>query len=345
MRLFCKAGWLVPFFALSLAAPVPGAQENTSGSVESIISWRDPAFDEQMTSYTVQPGIYVTINVPAKLTPSHPTRLIFYALPNGNTTSQTIGRQMEPGLDWHYNIQHIGAQTRRLRELVPNENIITVYLEAEGKSWPSWRKKHPDNAQRLRALVESVEKRFAAYHPSVTLSGHSGGGSFIIGYMNGHERLPDQLKHIAFLDANYAYSDQERHGDKLLEWLKRSRSHSLSVIAYDDRNITLNGKPVVGPDGGTYRATQRMVSRIQSEIPLSGSTANDITTSRGLMGRVLFAVHSNPQNAILHTVLVEKNGFVYSMLCNLPEPPRSDVLFGEVRYTKWIAPAQKASAF
>jgi len=40
--------------------------------------------------------------------------------------------------------------------------------------------------------------------------------------------------------------------------LKGEPTRRLVVIAYDDRNITLDGKPVVGPTGGTYRATERM---------------------------------------------------------------------------------------
>jgi hypothetical protein len=42
------------------------------------------------------------------------TRLVLYCLPNGNTINQTVGRTAGPGVDWHYAIQHIGAQTRRV---------------------------------------------------------------------------------------------------------------------------------------------------------------------------------------------------------------------------------------
>ena len=62
--------------------------------------------------------------------------LIFYALPNGNTTGQTIGRLLKPGDDWHFDIQHIGAQTRFLRTLVTNRTIVIAYLEAESRAGP-----------------------------------------------------------------------------------------------------------------------------------------------------------------------------------------------------------------
>ena len=33
--------------------------------------------------------------------------LIFYALPNGNTTAETMGKKIKEGDDWHFDIQHI----------------------------------------------------------------------------------------------------------------------------------------------------------------------------------------------------------------------------------------------
>src|SRR5204863_8425521 len=84
--------------------------------------------------------------------------LILYALPNGNTTEQTIGKAIKPGDDWHYDIQHIGAQTRFLRRLLPNRPIIVAYLENNLKSWPAWRKKHGDKF--IPEIVEAVKKPF-----------------------------------------------------------------------------------------------------------------------------------------------------------------------------------------
>lgn len=38
---------------------------------------------------------------------------------------------------------------------------------------------------------------------------------------------------------------------KLLAWLKESQDHYLGVICYDDREVLLDGKHIVGPQGGT----------------------------------------------------------------------------------------------
>src|SRR5438552_1000102 len=83
-------------------------------------------------------------------------------------------------------------------------------------------------------------------------------------------------------DANCGYSDAEKHGDKLLAWLQGDASRRLVVIAYDDRNITLNGKLVVSADGGTFRATERMRSRFARDLELSESKAGDFTTRTAL---------------------------------------------------------------
>jgi len=84
------------------------------------------------------------------------TTLIFYALPNGNTTAQTLGRATNFAGDWRYDIQHIGAQTRFLRNLLPDNAIILVCLENALQSWPAWRKKYGDKS--IPEIIASVQK-------------------------------------------------------------------------------------------------------------------------------------------------------------------------------------------
>src|SRR5262245_15067703 len=78
---------------------------------------RSTDFDEPSFTTTVNPKIRIHVNAPLDEDgrPARATRLIVFALPNGNTLEQTLGCQMKPGLDWHYDIQHIAAQTRLLR--------------------------------------------------------------------------------------------------------------------------------------------------------------------------------------------------------------------------------------
>ena len=107
-----------------------------------VYAQREPLFsisqyyDEQVYSFVFNNDVFVQINAPAvgKLDPSKKTLISLYALPNGNTTEQTIGHVMRPDDDWHFDIQHIGAQTRFLRNNFEEYNFVTVYLENIYKS-------------------------------------------------------------------------------------------------------------------------------------------------------------------------------------------------------------------
>src|SRR5205823_5344915 len=102
-------------------------------------------------------------------------RLADGLLPNGNTVEQTIGKAVQPGDDWHFDIQHIGAQTRFLRQRITDRNLVVAYLENELKSWPAWRRAHGDAG--IPTILDAVRQRFPGPRTRVVLSGHSGGGS------------------------------------------------------------------------------------------------------------------------------------------------------------------------
>src|SRR5262249_27564545 len=259
----------------------------------------------------VSEGVRVLANAPARFDPQKPTRLVIYATPNGNTIEQTLGCAAAEGLDWHFDIQHVAAQIRRLREVLPDENIVLACAEAEGLSWPAWKRKYTDGPARVRKLVADLRRWVPGEDVRITLAAHSGGGSFLFGFIDAADAVPVFVDGFVFLDANYAYSDADRHGDKLLAWLKAHGARRLVVIAYDDPDGTLDGKPVVGPDGGTFRATERMRTRFAKDITFAESTSDDLVTRTGLDGRVTLIVHTNPKNRILHTALVgEMNGLL-----------------------------------
>lgn len=299
-----------------------------------------PYGNEQVKSIEFSPEVRIQINAPAeeKFVSTWPTSLILYALPNGNTIEQTEGRRMSDGLDWHFDIQHIGAQTRRLREIMPGENIVIVYLEAGGKSWPQWRRKFADSNELIVRIVDTLRNELQLFNPKVILTGHSGGGSFVFGFLNSVETIPEYVTRISFLDSNYGYDDSSHHGDKLIEWLHRNSIHVLSVIAYDDRNIVLNGKRVVGPDGGTFRATHRMLDRFRKEIDFTFRQDSTIQRYAGLNNQIEFLIHTNPDTLILHTILVEKNGFLHAMTAGSPQEKDVGIFFGPSAYEKWIQP-------
>ena len=54
-----------------------------------------------------------------------------------------MGKKVKEGDDWHFDIQHISAQTRFIRQQL-KENFVVIYLENNYKSWPAWKQHHPD---------------------------------------------------------------------------------------------------------------------------------------------------------------------------------------------------------
>ncbi len=293
---------------------------------------RSPWYNEQVREEWVGDGIRVVVNVAGDYDPTKPTRLVAFATPNGNSIEQTLGCAKADGLDWHFDIQHVVAQVRRLRNATPGENVVLSCFEADGLSWPAWRKKHTDSPARIVAALAAV-RGWLPRVDAVELACHSGGGSFLFGFLNAAAAIPADVRRIVFLDANYSYSDADGHGDKLLAWLEDDDARRLVVIAYDDRNITLNGKRVVGPDGGTFRATERMRSRFAKDVEFAEATDGDATTRTALGGRLALIVHANPANAILHTALVgEMNGLSRGL--------DDRAAFGKPRaYAKWVQPA------
>lgn len=300
----------------TIAAALVGCAPARSTRIAGFIDARSQP--EQQLVLRVAPEIRAWINASIDHDPARPTNFIFYALPNGNSIEQTLGCAPREGLDWHYSIQHVGPQIRRLRELLRDENFVLILLESDQRSWPAWRAAHADNARRIRDLVGDLP-RLVPHDPlrrTITLAAHSGGGSFITGFINAADAIPLEVTRIVHLDSNYSYSDDDRHGEKLIAWLRASEANHLVVLAYDDREIVLDGKKVVGPTGGTWRATQRMIARFDADpnARTNVTRIRDFDAVRACAGRAHFLIHPNPENRILHTRLVgEMGGLLYAL--------------------------------
>ncbi|MEK6258856.1 MAG: hypothetical protein AABP62_09570 [Planctomycetota bacterium] len=320
--------WIVAALLLVAVSPSLFAQSFLPGFEETA------QFDEQVRWTRLKCGVRVHVNAPANWKTSR-RMLVLYATPNGSTIEQTLGCAASKELDWRFDIQHVAAQIRRLREIATEHDVVLAVVQAPQLSWPTFRREQPGAGDIIRELVESLTKEFAA--DRVVLSCHSGGGSFVFGYLNSVESLPETLERIVFLDANYSYSDDERHGDKLLAWLQGDAARRLVVVAYDDREITLNGKKVVGPDGGTFRASQRMLNRFRRDVELTENEHGPFRHTRGLEGRIEFFIHPNPENKILHTALVgEMNGLLHSLTLGTDQEQKGGRFDGPRSYTNWI---------
>ncbi|CAN5317453.1 hypothetical protein BH09SUM1_BH09SUM1_21670 [soil metagenome] len=311
-------------FALFALLLLPLAACTHSPSAAELFPGYSPSASgkELVETETIPEHVRIQINAPANFNAKRPTELIFFALPNGNTIEQTAGAPEAEGRDWHFYIQHIAAQTRMLRVIHPEKNYVVCYLEAEGLSWPSWRTKRPDNGTQIRGFIERISSTIPGKPKTISLVAHSGGGSMIFGYINGGDAIPADVTRIAWLDADYAYDEKQGHADKLLAWLKDG-SHALSVVCYDDSRIMLNGKLVLKtPMGGTFGSTHRMIDRFRQDVPLAEGKFDPFDTYISADSRLSFFIHPNPENKILHTVLVERNGFLHAILFDEPQAPK-----------------------
>ena len=183
-------------------------------------------------------------------------------LPNGYTTAQTMGKKLNAGDDWHFDIQHIAAQTRFVRSELPNENIVVVYLENDLKAWPQWKKVHENYLDLIPAIVDTIKKALSIKKYTLHLNGHSGGGNFIFGFIQSQKNIPDYINRITFLDSDYGYDSTFTL--KFANWLKKNKSNQLSVFAYNDSVVVYNGKPLVSPTGGTWYRSKLMMKDLSA---------------------------------------------------------------------------------
>jgi hypothetical protein len=295
--------------------------------------------NEVNTEYSFHPDVRIWINsAPAIQSEQAPQRLlIVYALPNGNTIEQTIGRITGAADDWHFNIQHIAAQTRFLRLRLPGHQISIAYLQAKEKSWPAWRKAHPDKI--IPGIMDAVKHlAYAGKDTRIALESHSGGGSLIFGYLNAVETIPPAVTRIGFLDSDYGYDSKLGHDRKLSYWLNGAGDAHLTIIAYNDAAALLDGKSFVTKTGGTWGKSFELLNDLAREYKFTSATNGDLASFSTLNGRVQFLLMENPNRKILHTVQVERNGLIHCLLTGSPLENKDYRYFGDRAYEHLIQP-------
>ena len=278
----------------------------------------------------------ILINAPLKgFGPRNKVMLVFFALPNGNTIEQTFGKKLREGDDWHYDIQHIGAQTRFLRQILKDRTLVVAYLETKQHSWPAWKAQTPGYDTLVRKMVEDVTTLFSGWNPEIVLSGHSGGGKFVFSYLDAVEKIPDQVTRITFLDSNYGYED-DPYGKKISDWLLSGKKY-LCTLAYNDSVVIYNGKPMVSPTGGTWYRSRLMLKYLENYFPFRTKENDSLIWHRTLKNKVEIILKPNPEGKIFHTVQVERNGFIHSMLSGTRHEEKNYRYFGERAYNQLIA--------
>lgn len=258
-------------------------------------------------------SVRVTIDKPADYSSRKITLITFFALPNGNTTEQTMGKKMQAGDDWHFDIQHIRAQTKFIRQRLPDRNFIVIYLENNYKSWPTWKQRHADHITRIPFVIDTLSSLLPGKETWIYLNGHSGGGSFIFGYLAGIKKIPSKIKRISFLDSDYGYDSS--YYPKFRDWLKDNKDAFLNVFAYNDSIALLDGKPFVSATGGTWYRSHLFLKDLREDFAFRETGNDSLLIYQSAAGRIQFFFKPNPERKILHTVQVELNGFIHSVLC------------------------------
>jgi hypothetical protein len=277
-------------------------------------------------------------NLPASLDKNAETEVIVFTTPNGNTLEQTLGRARHAEESFRYDIQHILAQTRLLRREASGPPLVLVVLEAPDLSWPTWLRAGRRHVERVPDLLAESTAPFNLTR--LSLASHSGGGSFFFGLLDAGRTLPTQLERIILLDSNYDFHQAMGHGDKLARWLRGSSNRRLVVVTYDDRRVRLHGRLVVSKEGGSHRATLRMVKAFREKgIRLAEDRLGSYQRFRGLDDRIDLRSHVNPDNKILHSALVsDENGLLYAW--SLGREGKTPIkLGGQRRFTAFVDPA------
>jgi hypothetical protein len=203
---------------------------------------------------------------------------------------------------------------------MPAKNFVVIYLENTYKSWPSWKQKHPDFKNEIPHMVDSLAGSVKAKHKIIYLNGHSGGGSFIFGYLAGVEQIPEYIRRISFLDSDYGYDSS--YYSKFKNWLQQVRGASLNVFAYNDSVALYNDKAVVSATGGTWYRSHLFLKNLQNDFSFSTYNTDSLIIYKNEDKRVQFFFKLNLNRGIYHTQQVELNGFIHSVLCGTKKDSR-----------------------
>ena len=285
-----------------------------------------------LVQFDMYRDVKVTMDVPI-LNRGKETIIILYALPNGNSTEQTMGKKITDGEDWHFDIQHIKAQTLFIRQELSAKNIVVVYLENSYKSWPLWKTKHPGSIKQTQHIVDTILSMFKG-KKVLYLNGHSGGGRFIFNYLDGVNEIPTYVKNISFLDSNYGYDSTYLR--KFMRWTSKHKDVHLNVFAYNDSVALLNGKRIVSDTGGTWYRSHLMLKHFNKHVSFSKLRDDSLIVYRSADEKISFYLKTNPGRGIWHTQQVELNGFIHSVLLDTKKSLKHYVYLGKRAYEQLI---------
>ncbi|HUS00466.1 MAG TPA: hypothetical protein VMY77_01995 [Chitinophagaceae bacterium] len=298
-----------------------------------LVLFTSPSIAQTVRQFNMYDDVKVTLDIPKSYPDKKKTIIILYALPNGNSTEQTMGKKIKEGEDWHFDIQHIKAQTAFVRNELEKQNIVVGYLENSFKSWPAWKTKHTNYILEVQHITDTILSLFSAKEKVIYLNGHSGGGRFIFSFLDGVKEIPSYIERISFLDSDYGY--EAAYLPKIKSWLRNKKAY-LNVFAYNDSVALLNGKRFVSDTGGTWYRSYMMLRDLSQYFHFEKKKDDSLIIYQSADKRIQFFFKTNPEKKIFHTVQVELNGFIHSVLMGTKRESKRYAYFGERAYKNFI---------
>jgi hypothetical protein len=122
-----------------------------------------------------------------------------------------------------------------------------------------------------------------------------------------------------------------------MSWLKSGENKYLCTLAYNDSVVLYNGKQLVSPTGGTWYRSRLMLKYLSTVFPFKKKENDSLIWHSAGKKRMEIILRNNPNNKIYHTVQVELNGFIHSMLSGTKYEEKGYVYFGERAYSNFIS--------
>ena len=111
--------------------------------------------------------------------------------PTATRSSRRWAACTTPGMDWHFDIQHVAAQVRLVRKLTPGRE------HRRRRASRRTRRAGPRGGRRGRTTPRASARSSTRSPPPsrasrvrITLTCHSGGGSFLFGFIDGGDAIP-----------------------------------------------------------------------------------------------------------------------------------------------------------
>ncbi|MEO5781970.1 MAG: hypothetical protein ABIQ07_01785, partial [Ginsengibacter sp.] len=123
---------------------------------------------------------------------------------------------------------------------------------------------------------------------------------------------------------------------KLKAWLQKNKSAFLNVFAYNDSIALLNGKRFVSDTGGTWYRSFMMLHDLSADIHFVKTRDDSLIIYKSPDKRTQFFFKTNPEKKIFHTVQVERNGFIHSILMGTKRESKIYIYFGKRAYIHLI---------